>query len=190
MDNFNTTSILFQDLLSRGTLACGTVHPNRRGLPTFTSSLNRGDAVFLNSGDLTLVRWQDKQEVLCLSTFHGNQMVPFTTRRRDEDVDRPEMITDYNGNMGGVDLMDQLLVYYALGRKSMKLYKRIFWRIIDIAVVNAYILFSICHPTVNMEQKAFHLKLADALVEEHVNARADPDCDVITRGCRVSSGQA
>ena len=60
----------------------------------------------------------------------------------------------------------------------------------NLAVVNAYILFSICHPTVNMKQKAFRLKLADALVEEHVNARADPDCDVITRGRRVSSGQA
>ena len=55
VDNFYTTPLLFQDLLLNGRLACGTVHHNRRSLPTFSSSINRGNALFLKSGDLTLV---------------------------------------------------------------------------------------------------------------------------------------
>ena len=129
--------------------------------------------------------------MLCLSTFHGNEMVPYSTRRRDaEDVDRPKMITDYNENMGGVDLMDQLLVYYAIGRKSIKWYKRIYWRIVDIAIVNAQILHSICHPLTKMCQKHFRLKLADALVEQHINEKVQSVQSTGNPGRRVSSGQA
>ena len=39
--------------------------------------------------------------------------------------------------MSGVDIADQLMVYYACGRKSMKWYKRIFWRILDQALTSS-----------------------------------------------------
>lgn len=69
---------------------CGTVQANRRGLPKVNGSLQCGDADFMKKGDLTFVHWMDKRDVRCLSTFHGNQMVPYTTRRRDaEDVNQP-----------------------------------------------------------------------------------------------------
>ena len=70
---------------------------------------------------LTCVHWMDKRDVFCLSTFHGNGMEDYVTRRRDvPDVQRPVLISDYNKNMGGVDRIDQMLVYYAIGRKTIK----------------------------------------------------------------------
>ena len=39
-------------------------------------------------------------------------------------VQKPVMVDDYNQNMGGVDLCDQLLNYYALSRKTKKWWKR------------------------------------------------------------------
>ncbi len=58
-----------------------------------------------------------------------------------EIVKKPIIICDYNENMAGVDKTDQLMVYYACGRKSLKWYKRIFWRIFDNSILNAYVLF-------------------------------------------------
>ena len=45
-----------------------------------------------------------------------------TVRRRgsSEDMTIPLMVHHYNDSMGGVDIADQYMVYYAIGRKSMK----------------------------------------------------------------------
>ena len=91
--------------------------------------------------------------------------------------------------MGGVDRMDQMLVYYSIGRKTIKWYRRVFWRIIDLTLINAFILYSLCHPEERMKQKAFRLQLADDLVVDAINAKAHPDQDVITPGRRPSAGQ-
>ena len=61
--------------------------------------------------DLTFVHWIDKRDVWCLSTFHANQMVPFTRCQDVEAVTHLKIITDNNKYMGGVDRMDQMLLY-------------------------------------------------------------------------------
>ena len=60
VDNFYSSPQLFENLLSRETMACGTVWPNRHGLPQQKSSLKRGDTVFMKKGGLTFVHWMDK----------------------------------------------------------------------------------------------------------------------------------
>ena len=115
VDNFYSSPILFDDLLEKEILACGTVRHDRRGLPSHTKGLNRGEAEFKKCGDLTFVHWKDKRDVFCLSTFHSAKMEPFTTRRREEDVQRPVLISDYNRHMGGVDRMDQMITYHSVG---------------------------------------------------------------------------
>ena len=177
VDNFYTSPKVFMDLLSKETNACGTVRVNRRGLPRDVQKLQRGEAVFKKSASLTYVQWKDKRDVFCLSTFHTNKMSDFTTRRRDVgDIQRPDIISSYNQHMGGVDHMDQLLVYYTAGRKTMKWYKRIFWRIIEMSIVNVFILYNLCHPDKKMTQKMFRLKLADSLVANWINEKAMEIC--------------
>ena len=184
VDNYYTSPRLFLDLEDRGTYACGTVRANRKGLPNESHSLERGGAVFKKCKcTLTFVHWKDKRDVLCLSTFHGNSMEDYTTRRRDaEDIQRPSLISEYNKNMGGVDHLDQYLVYYALGRKTIKWYKRIFWRIIEMALINAFVLYNLCHPDAAMSQKKFRLELADALVEDFVNEKANAESPITSPG--------
>ena len=54
----------------------------------------------------------------------------------------PSMIVDYNQNMGGVDLTDQYLSYYYLTTKrSLKWWKKVFWRLIDICVLNSWVIY-------------------------------------------------
>ena len=52
------------------------------------------------------------------------------------------MIIDYNNYMGGVDLTDQYLSYYSMTtRQTLKWWKKVFWRLLDITIVNSWILF-------------------------------------------------
>ena len=171
VDNFYTSPLLFHDLYKEKILACGTVRANRRGLPSSTERLSRGEAEFKKCGELTFVHWKDKRDVFCLSTFHSAQMAPITTRR-GEVVQRPVLITDYNAFMGGVDRMDQMITYYSAGRKTIKWYKRLFWRVVDMALVNSYILYNLCHRDKPLTQKQFRLELADALVQKYINEKA------------------
>lgn len=62
--------------------------------------------------------------------------------------------------------MDKILVYYSIGRKTIKEYKRLLWRIIDLTLVNAFVLYFLGYPESKMKQKVFWLQLADDILEE------------------------
>ena len=85
------------------------------------------------------------------------------------------MIHDYNQNMGGVDRNDQMILYYGYSHRfaiklcyrSKKWWKRIFFHILDLAVVNANILYNETaqKPLKHLE---FRLELIKSLLEGHV----------------------
>lgn len=61
-------------------------------------------------------------------------------------VEKPEIINDYNCFMGGVDVVDQHLVYYAIGRKGLKWWRRVFYRLLEMAIVNSYAIYKLNGP--------------------------------------------
>lgn len=73
---------------------------------------------------MAVVRWHDRKDVYAMSTIVGDELT--TVKRRGAtsgsrvDVVCPEIIADYNQYMGGVDLADQFICYYSVGRKNMK----------------------------------------------------------------------
>ena len=42
--------------------------------------------------------------------------------------------------MGGVDSEDQAMCYYSVGCKTMKWWRRVIWRVHDMAITNAVVL--------------------------------------------------
>ena len=71
-DNFFTSPKLFDELLSKGLYACGTVRCDRREYPEALKglSLSRGEHRFQQRGQLTAVGWEDKRQVSVLSLHH------------------------------------------------------------------------------------------------------------------------
>lgn len=65
----------------------------------------------------------------------------------------PAVIKVYNRGMGGVDRCDQLLSFYRIKTKSTKWYRRVLFHFIDLALVNAYILYKEKTPTPLFEFK-------------------------------------
>ena len=56
VDNWYSSPTLFQNLLSLGTGACGTVCANRKGMPTFTCRMTKGNVEFKENGSQLAVK--------------------------------------------------------------------------------------------------------------------------------------
>ena len=80
-----------------------------------------------------------------MSTICGNEMTTVKRTRQESgtaqvDVGCPQMITDYNKYMGGVDLADKCMCYYSVGRKNMKWWCKIVWHLHNHAINNVCII--------------------------------------------------
>ena len=83
------------------------------------------------------------------------------TKSRQEKQ-KPVSVLDYNENMGGVDLKDQLLQPCLLERKKMsKWYIKLFRRLLNITVLNCVV---ICHAN-SGQTKIDHFKFRVELVQ-------------------------
>ena len=58
------------------------------------------------------------------------------------EIPRPIPIEQYNQFMGGVDKPDQYLAYHNVLHKTVRYWKTLFYHMIDVAVVNAFVLIT------------------------------------------------
>lgn len=154
-DNYFTSLKLMCELKKRGIYGIGTVRLNRvTGLPTLTEKemkkTGRGTVKeFVTTVDgtqISCVRWYDNKVVSLLSTFVGVEPLAKVKRWSSRDkatieIDCPQVIRVYNEHMGGVDLLDSLLGLYRIHIRSKKWYHRIFFHLVDLCVVNSWILY-------------------------------------------------
>lgn len=169
-DNFYSSPALFQDLLEEGFEACGTLRSNRKGIPEDVKAarLRKGESHFSKDDSLRYMKWRDKREVMMLSTFHDDTFIEKRQRTRlatdrVEMIEKPAVVEEYNQHMGGVDKgkcnkctytyacinlpniftsADQMVLYYGFAHRSIKWWKRVFFHLLDTAIVNAHILYN------------------------------------------------
>ena len=182
MDNFYSSPVLFLDLVDKNIAASGTAKTNRTNFPEYLkpdSKVPRGTCTFMYYKSLTATHWYDNRDVYALSTAVDDTVVQVRRRVENEviDVTCPEIIQDYNSFMGGVDICDQYMCYYSLGRKSMKWWRRIFWRLHDIAITNAYVIYKYNHRNSlkkMLTHQQFRLELAKQMAHPYVLSRKNP----------------
>jgi hypothetical protein len=154
-DNYFTNPDLQIYLAKRGILSVGTVRSNR--IPQCSlktenemKKLGRGavdeKVACIEGIDITSVRWYDNKAVTLLSTYAGTEPISEVTRWNSkqlvhEKVACPNIITVYNKHMGGVDLMDSLIGLYRIKLRSKKWYHRLFFHVIDMTLINAWLLY-------------------------------------------------
>lgn len=153
-DRYFTTIKLDEELLARGFNAAGTIMRNR--LPkdcvmedekTFMKKPRGSSEVkYRDDKKLAVTRWMDNKPVLMLSTFLADGKTSLCERwskknKKYENVTLPEVIKDYNSNMGGVDLMDRLLAVCPSRNRTKKWTIRCISHMVDVAIVNSYLQF-------------------------------------------------
>lgn len=202
VDNFYTSVELVSDLLKKGTFSTGTIRLNRKCLPEALKETARnnvleiGNFQFATCDDITAVLWRDRRDVFVLSSMHNRSVEVVLKRpkggREKIPIPCPSCICDYNRYMGGVDLADQQLSYYSLTqRRTIKWWKKVFWRLIDIAIINSWIVFrsNNSHSKIR-SQRDFRLVLVGQLVQPLLDLKASPDCPQVLlshKGRKASS---
>ncbi|XP_024002130.1 piggyBac transposable element-derived protein 4 [Salvelinus sp. IW2-2015] len=176
VDNWYSSPTLFQHLFSNSTGACGTVQSNRKGMPSFGSrKMQRGEVEFKENGQQLAVKWHDKRDVHVLSTVHTATMSP--TGKVDhltgERKIKPDCVLDYNRKMGAVNKADMINRFVACAWKTTKWYKKIFFHLIDTAVLNGHIVHRQLSGEVITYQK-YRENLMRELLEEHHTPRRPP----------------
>lgn len=101
--------------------------------------------------------------VVLLSTMHHSAAM-------DQFSGKPEIIGYYNSTKGGVDELDKKCSIYTTSRRSRRWPLTIFYRVLDLSSVNAYILYKMHHKK-DMDRGDFMKQLARELVVTHMQRR-------------------
>lgn len=150
-DNYFSSYPLLEILKEKGINAGGTIRVDRFAKPPLFSDQDmakngRGysESVVSENKKVVIVNWQDNKCVRLASNFVGIGTVDTAKRwekklKKHIDVNRPEIVSLYNGGMGGVDLLDQLISYYRVFIRSKKWALRIIFHFVDFAICASWL---------------------------------------------------
>lgn len=204
-DRFYTNLDLAKALNEMKVHLTGTIMLNRKGLPEEIRPTRKSSKISkkrrepaeppkpklkLKKGQMKTFRddkincsvtlWKDTNLVSMLSTLYADNTTNTITRVKKggavESVIKPTVVCKYNQYMGGVDIADQYISSYAFSRKSLKWWRKVFFWLLETAVVNAFILFKIKHKKPKLRQRQFRKVLVKELVGDvrNTNKRGRP----------------
>ncbi len=110
----------------------------RKNMSEITHLAERVNVVHKEANNVLAVVWKDKREVSLLSTIHNPSVVGSVSRdpHTRQPTIKPECVTDYNINMRLVDKSDAMISSIDCARKALKWYKKLFFRLLDITMLN------------------------------------------------------
>ncbi|XP_070691520.1 piggyBac transposable element-derived protein 3-like [Pempheris klunzingeri] len=182
-DNWFSSLDLFAALANKGIPALGTVQQSRLQGCSFSTNaemkkkgrgtLEEKQAV-VDGAEMRAVKWFDNRGVIVASTFASAQPVSNVERwdrklKKRVSVECPSMISLYNKFMGGVDALDALIAYYRIQIRSKKYYHRFFFHLVDMVIVNSWLLYRRDCDSLGVPRKqqkdllAFRTSIAQAL---------------------------
>jgi len=169
-DNFFTSVSLASKLKPKKTTLVGTIRRNKRELPKLArqakDSMTRFSTILYKSNDfiLTIYKAKPNKKVLILSSMHSSVEI------EKSDTRIPETIRFYNSKKFGVDVTDQITRKYSVKSKSQRWPLQVFFNILDLAGINAYILYK---ETTGEEisRQEFLFQLGEELGTEYQNER-------------------
>jgi len=138
--NFFTSAPLASKLLAKKTTLVGTIRGNKRELPnicktkkdtmvTFSSKLYKSSGYVL-----TIYKNKPKKRVFVLSSKHKSLNIQKTKKLL------PETVEFYNKIKFGVDIADQMAKKYSVKSGSSKWPLQVFFNILDLGGIKAWIL--------------------------------------------------
>ncbi|GFN77996.1 PiggyBac transposable element-derived protein 4 [Plakobranchus ocellatus] len=197
-DRFYTTKALVMFLLQEKQYYTGTLQTNRKGFPNDLKTLKLAHKQSRywkqNDGKIICCAFKDKKAKKHVTMVSTKTIVANVEVR--PGVSKPQVVHTYNQFMNGCDRSDQSLGYYGIhNRRSNKWWKKIFLWILEIAMLNAFILFKQRRPAGTLKShlhtfKNFKLNLVTQLARRAITS-ADPSTPVPTpskRGRKSTTG--
>ena len=87
--------------------------------------------------------------------------------RNGQPVLRPSLVVSYDKYMGGVDRSDQMVSYATFNSRTLKWWKRVFFHVLSLSVLNSYLLYKFVTSgeSTTMLHPNFRKKLVQNLVQ-------------------------
>lgn len=163
-----------------GIYTIGTCRTNRQGIPlahyryakTGANKGARGAVRQLmkqlpNGTRLYFVSWMDNKPVNMLSTLKSKiTRVQRTTQEGTRaEISCPTNVGLYNAGMGGTDLIDQQISYYAHRIKTLKWQQKFYSHFLNVSVANARVLYEL-----DTRKKITMLDFTQELIESLCNS--------------------
>jgi hypothetical protein len=208
MDRWFTSPLLVVELLKRSVYSVGTVQTNRAGLPgdfklqkgtkkkpTPAGTSSRASSSIKVAGvahNLYITSWMDKKPVTFLGSAFGLAVESCMRMCRERGVKVqipvPLMAKMYQDWMDAVDKGDMLKMVYGLVKvfTSWKPWQKLFVGLLDITLVNAWVLFKQTKTAPHANHYTFLWQVAEGLLFEAVG-QAGPEAKVTSRSqCKRS----
>ncbi|XP_047534335.1 piggyBac transposable element-derived protein 1-like [Vanessa atalanta] len=171
-DNFFTSLQLAHSLNSWNMTLVGTVRKNKRFLPANMQahkerSIYSSNFAFSKAATVCSYVPKKKKAVIMLSSMHMSPVI-----ESYKETAKPEIILYYNKTKSGVDNMDKLLAEYTVKRRTNRWPLALFYNIIDIAALAAYIIYMEHNPQLTSSDrrrkflKSLSLQLCSKNIEE------------------------
>lgn len=176
-DNFFSSPILFERLHEKGLGGTGTVRENR--IPNLiikdTKILKkekRGafDFAKIRDKNIIFIKWNDNNVVTFGSTVSGIAPANLVKRYSQKEkkyvyIDQPQVVQQYNKNMGGVDRSDQNIAQYRVNIRGKKWYFSMISHCVDMALTNAWHIYKKGGNA--MDQLSFRRSVATTILEQN-----------------------
>ncbi|XP_054746656.1 piggyBac transposable element-derived protein 3-like [Anastrepha obliqua] len=149
----------------------GTVRKDKRTIPEeFQACRRRPVASTLHGfrGEMTLLSFVPKQNrsVCLISTFHHSI-------ETNQNKKKPEVISFYNETKSGVDVLDMKCAVFTSSRKTRRWPLAMFYRLVNIANVNSFIVYMSYSGTQMTTRFEFTKRLAHELIVPHLQKRLE-----------------
>ena len=170
-DNFFSSVALLDYLRAKNIFATCTVRSNRCNLPVIASvndSMARVESKWCTRNSVGYVKRKDTKILHVMSTaFSPNAILNAKRTQKDGTsalVECPQSVLEYTKRMGGVDRFDRSRGHYSVSHKARRWWIRIFYFLLDTAVVNSFILYQSAQPQNPMTLLTFRVALFRGLV--------------------------
>ncbi|XP_025153577.1 piggyBac transposable element-derived protein 4-like [Harpegnathos saltator] len=182
IDNFYNSYGLAVKLLEQNTYCIGILNKKRKENPPsiITEKLKKGENISQCRNGVHVRKWKDKREINYITTEFPDKMQEVTTRCGNVAM-KPAAIINYNRNMSGVDLQDQMLSYYPCERKTLRWYVKICVHTLMMSLINARVLYNKYSNKRSMTLYDFREKIIESYLPE---ITSDPQTTQKRRGDR------
>ena len=178
-DRYYSSLPLAMELQQCNTSFIGTMMKNRIDLPDAIRSpsfrLGNDEIMAFRCDHLLAVGWravQKKKPFIIIGTESSAKPTTVRAVATGRTAIKPHIVDEYNKSMNGVDKADQYTVYYSFIRRSRKWWRKLFFWLFEVTLVNSYILYktTVSHPSSHLH---FRQSVVDSLVSRHL-ATAPP----------------
>lgn len=170
-DNYFSSIECVDALGDRSLTYVGTLKKNKREIPPeFLPDPKRkvGSTLYGFAGNTTLLSVVPKKNkaVLLVSSMHHSI-------ETGQAKNKPEMVCYYNKTKAGVDLLDMKCAIYSSSRRSRRWPLAVFYQMLDVSCVNAFILYISFRGNPLVTRFLFIHELAMQLIQPHMVRRLD-----------------